>query len=102
MKHRGSISHKYSYFATLILLAIFSFTQSVLTSVKKIKLRELIGEVEEEEPEGDAVVGPRGEATTHSSGSTPLFSKFCAEIYLRKFWFFFLQLILPILYSSPS
>ena len=35
-------------------------------------MRELIGgEVEEEEPEGAAVVGPSREATTHSSGGTP-------------------------------
>ena len=75
MKHRGSILSKYSYFATMILLAIyfFPFIQSVLTSAKKARLRELIGEVEEEGPEGEAVVGPSGEAATHSSGSTPPF-----------------------------
>ena len=38
---------------------------------------ELVGEVEKAEPEGEAVVVPHGEATTHSSGSTPpLFSFF--------------------------
>ena len=80
--------HKYSYFATLIQLAIFSFTQSVLTSAKKTRLRELIGEVEEEELEGEAVVGPSREATTYHSGSTtPFLSKFCTEIYVRKFCF---------------
>ena len=76
MKLKGSISHKYLHFATLFQLAIFSFTQSVLTSVKKARLRELIGEVKEEEPEGKAVVGPSREATTHSSGDTPPFSFF--------------------------
>ena len=30
-----------------------------------------MGKVEEEEPEGEAVVGPSGEATVHSSGITP-------------------------------
>ena len=37
------------------------------------------GEVEEAEPEGETVVGPSGQATTHSSGSTPslFFSEFC-------------------------
>ena len=30
-----------------------------------------MGEVQEEEPEHEAVVGPSGEATLHSSGSTP-------------------------------
>ena len=74
IKHKGFILHKYPYFATLVLLAIiFPFPQSALTSAKKARLWELIGEVEEDEPEGEAVVGPSGEATTHSSGSTPLF-----------------------------
>ena len=72
IKHKGSISCKYLYFATLILFSYyFPFPQSVLTSAKKARLRELIGEMEEDEPEGEAVVGPSGEATTHSSGSTP-------------------------------
>ena len=77
IKHKGSISHKYPYFATLILLAIiFPFPQSVLTSAKKARLQEPIGEVEEGEPEGEAVVRPSGESTTHSLGSTPLFFLF--------------------------
>ena len=42
-----------------------------MTSAKQAKQREIVGEVEEEEPEGEAVVGPSGEATTHSSGNTP-------------------------------
>ena len=45
--------------------------QSVLVSTKQAKLREIVGKVEEEEPEGEAVVGPSGEATIHSSGITP-------------------------------
>ena len=66
--------HKYLYFAALIILAIiFPFPQSELTSAKKARLQELIGEVEEDEPDGEAVVGPSWEATTHSSGSTPPF-----------------------------
>ena len=74
IKHKGSISHKYLYSATLILFAvIFPFLQCELISAKKAKLRELVGEVEEDELEGEAVVGPSWEATTHSSGSTPLF-----------------------------
>ena len=74
IKQKGSISHKYPYFATLILLAIiFPFPRNELISAKKAKLWELVGEVEEDEPEGEAVVGPSGEATTHSSGSTPPF-----------------------------
>ena len=77
IKHKGSISHKYLYFATLILLAIiFPFPLHELISAKKARLQELIGEVEEDEPEGEGVVGPSGEATTHSSGSTPPFSFF--------------------------
>ena len=53
-------------------------------------MRELIGEVEEEEPEGEAVAGLSGEATTHSSGSTPPFFilDFCTEIYLKLLFFF--------------
>ena len=31
-----------------------------------------MGDVEEQEPEAEAVVGPSGEATAHSSGNTPL------------------------------
>ena len=74
IKHKGSILHKYPYFATLILLAIiFPFPQHELISTKKARLWELIGEVEEDEPEGEAVMGPSGEATTHSSGSTTPF-----------------------------
>ena len=74
IKHKGSISCKYPYFAILILLPIiFPFPQSVMTSAKKARLQELIGGVEEDEPEGEAVVGPSGEATTHSSGSTSPF-----------------------------
>ena len=30
---------------------------------KRAKLREIVGKVEEEEPEGEAVVGPSGEVT---------------------------------------
>ena len=73
IKHKGSISCKYSHFATLILLAIifFPFPQHVRTSAKKTRLWELVGEVEEDELEDEAVVGPSREATTHSSGSTP-------------------------------
>ena len=36
--------------------------------MKKARLGELVGEVEEEEPEGEMVAGPSGEATTHDSG----------------------------------
>ena len=87
MKHKGSILCKYPYFATLILFGYyFSFPQSVLTSANKAKLWELIGDEEEDELEGEAVVGPSGDATTHSSGSTPphfiSFFKFCTEIFI--------------------
>ena len=72
MKHKGSILHKYLYFATLILLTIiFPFPQHELISAKKARIRELVGEVEEDKPEGEIVVGPSGKATKHSSGSTP-------------------------------
>ena len=40
-------------------------------SAKWVKLREIVGKVEEEEPEGEAVAGPSGEATVHSSGIAP-------------------------------
>ena len=39
-------------------------------SVKWAKLREIVGKVEEEEPEGETVAGPSGEATIHNSGIT--------------------------------
>ena len=35
---------------------------------KRAKLRELVGEVQEEEPEGEIVAGPRGDTTIHDSG----------------------------------
>ena len=40
-------------------------------SAKWVKLREIVGEVEEEEPKGETVVGPNGEATICDSGITP-------------------------------
>ena len=93
MKHKGSISCKYLHFATLIQLAIiFPFPQSVLTSAKKARLGELVGEVKEDEPGGEAMVGPSGEATTHSSCSTPIFLPFFwilqRNIYLKLLFFF--------------
>ena len=69
MKHKGSISCKHPSFATSTLSS--PVPQHKLVSAKKAKLQELVGEVEEDEPEGEAVVGPSGEATTHSLGSTP-------------------------------
>ena len=57
-------------------------------------MQELIGEVEEDELDGEAVVGPSREATTHSSGSTPLFFSslvflsFAQNIYLKLLFFF--------------
>ena len=55
------------YCATLILLAIiFPFSQQELTSAKKARLQGQVGEVEEDEQEGEAVKGPSGEATIHS------------------------------------
>ena len=107
IKHKGSILHKYLIFATLILLAIiFPFPQHELISAKKAKLWELVGEVKEAEPEGEAVVGPSGEATTHSSGSTPLhfffnfFLNFALKYYLKPLLFF--NLSFPFLLFFPS
>ena len=48
--------------------------------------------MQEEEPEGEAVVGPSREATLHSSGSTPPVV-FFFQNYVLKF-------ILPIFYLS--
>ena len=43
--------------------------QSVLTVAKKIKLSELLGKVEEEEPEGEALSDrSSGNFTSHSIG----------------------------------
>ena len=84
MKHRGSISCNCLCFATLIQLLAISPLSSILTSAKKAKLGELVGDVQEEEPEGEAVVGPSGEATLHSLGSilpVIIFSEFCAKLY---------------------
>ena len=61
-------------------------------SAKQAKLREIVGEVEEEEPEGEAVVGPSGEATIHSSGITPsLLSFSLLLIYAYTYTYFFLN-----------
>ena len=42
---------------------------------KLAKWEEVVGESRggEEEPEGEVVVGPSGEAVVYSSGNTPLF-----------------------------
>ena len=91
--------HKHPSFAASTLSSPIS--QHKLVSAKKAKLWELVGEVEEDEPEGEAVVGPSGEATTHSSGITlPLFLiliQLCIKILFQNFLFFFLQPILPVL-----
>ena len=60
-------------------------------SAKQAKLREIMGKVEEEEPEGEAMAGLSGEATIHSSGITPSLLSFlllliCAYTYA---YFFF-------------
>ena len=70
MKHKGSILCKHPLFATLIYFCCILLIQSVLLSAKRAKLRELVGEVEEEEPEGGIVAGPSREATIHDSGIT--------------------------------
>ena len=57
-------------------------------SAKKAKLREIVGEVEEEEPEGEAVVGPSGEATVYSSGNTPPVPLIFLVIHLYAYIFF--------------
>ena len=54
--------------------------------MKKARLRELVGEVEEEEPEGEMVAGPSGEATTRDSG---IISLLFIHIYIKKFFFSF-------------
>ena len=49
-----------------------------------------MGEVEEEEPESEAVAGPSGEATIHSSGITPsLLSFLLLLIYVYTYAYLF-------------
>ena len=61
-------------------------------SAKRAKLREIVGKVEEEEPEGETVVGPSGEDTIHSSGITPsLLSFLLLLIYPYTYAYFFLN-----------
>ena len=66
----------------------------------------MVGEVEEAELEGETVVGPSGEATTHSSGSTPplFFLNFVLNVapkyYLKLLLFF--NLSFPSLLFFPS
>ena len=46
----------------------------MLQASKLAKLREMVGESkEEEEPEGEEVPGPSGEAIVYSSGNASLF-----------------------------
>ena len=54
-------------------------------SAKQVKLREIVGKVEEEEPEDETVAGPSGEATIHSSGITPSLLSFL--LLLTGHWF---------------
>ena len=75
-------------------------------------LRELVGEVEEEEPEGEIVAGPSGEATIHDSGI--MFSLFlflslihsytyiyiCVYIYIYIYIYMFSSLHIPLLSFS--
>ena len=65
MMHRGSILHNSLSFAALVLIFVLFFL------FRGAKHGEIVGEMEEEEPEGEVVVGPSGEATVHSSGKTP-------------------------------
>ena len=52
--------------------------------------REIVGKVEEEEPEGEAVAEPSGEATIYSSGITPsLLSFLLLLIYVYTYTYFF-------------
>ena len=70
---------------------LFLLIQSILTSAKKAKLRELMGDVQKEEPEGEAVAGPSREAALHSSGSTLLvifFQNFVPKYIKNLFPFF--------------
>ena len=97
IKHKGSILHKYLYFATLILLTIiFPFPQHELISAKKAKIWELVGEVEEAELGGEAVVRPQHTVQVVH----PLFFKFCAEILFKKILLFFHLSFLLLLFSS--
>ena len=57
-----------------------------------------MGDVQEEESEGVAVVGPSGEAALHSSGSTLpaiIFSRILCQNILRNNLFFFFNLSVP-------
>ena len=64
----------------------FSF-QSVLQAQKLVKLEEMVGQgVQEEEPEGEVIAGPSGEAVeSWSSGYTPSFS---LELNYLLFWWY--------------
>ena len=63
-----------------------------------------MGEVQEEEPEGEAVLGPSEEVALHSSGSTPpvmfcvFFQNLCQNVFKKTSPFF--QFIFPIFYLS--
>ena len=67
MKHKGSISHKHLYFATLNLFLFYSPHPECPTICQEGEAQRTSGEVEEEEPEGEILAGPSGEATIHDS-----------------------------------
>ena len=68
MKHKGSISCKHPSFATLNLFLLYFPHPECLAICQEGKAQRTGGEVEEEEPEGEIVRGPSGEATIHDSG----------------------------------
>ena len=91
---KGSLSHN----RWILLLFLPFFVQSALQARKILKMREMVGENrEEEEPEGEVVECPSGEAVMYSSCNMSLFFSFS----LLLFYFFFKSLtILTIAYSS--
>ena len=93
IKHKGPISCKYPYFATLIPFSHYFSFPSECTDIKQEG--KVVGTDRRGGRRwtwGEAVVGPSGEATPHSLGSTPPFSFFClnfAQKYYLKLLFFF-------------
>ena len=88
MIHRGSIACNHLYFAALILFFVLSSHLEHIYICQLGKLREIVGDVEEEELEGEAVAGPRGEATAHTSVSTPPIPLIFLVIHLYVYIFF--------------
>ena len=70
--------------------------------MKKARLRELVGEAEEEQLEGEMVAGPSGEATTRDSGIMSSLLIHLFFIYSCSCTHLYMHLVYIDMFSSPQ